>query len=585
MRAFTVYLLTLILFAVGCEQINGEPYLEPDPSRVEGDFFAPDRVLNVEVELAESDWDALRFQTRTISDILGGDCLGSPHDDVFSFFPASITVDGEQFDEVAIRKKGFLGSLSFEKPSLKVRFDKYIEGQLLGGEMKRLTLNNVQQDASRLNTCLSYQVFAAAGMPSPRCNFATVRVNGENLGLYVHVESIKKAFLRRNFPSDEGNLYEGTLSDFREGWSGTFEKKTNESEDDWSDIEAAVAALGDDGVDGLSALGEIVDLDRFLTFWALEVLVGHWDGYAGNRNNHYLYRELDGRFTFIPWGPDSSFAPLDYPFDEESYPQSVLARGGIAHRLYHEEGSREDYLDRLRSLLDEVWDEERLLGEIDRMSELVQEHALSTGRGEALIDTQRVRDFVEGRRDAILSELDEGTASWPWPLDPPNICWAEQGAVDLEFEARWGTHGAENITQEGEVDVYSYLVGNDELAFATGGATAGYETRPEAAGMATISIGNVQADGTLELLVVRTWPELLDNDYLLYFDEWVTHGYRIVVPPPYNSFEVVGRLGSGTLEFSQAATSDDARVAGRIKASFYALGGAGVGASDSKPGR
>ena len=39
----------------------------------------------------------------------------------------------------------------------------------------------------------------AAGVVAPRCNFATVTVNGQLIGLYVHVESIKKQFVGRHF--------------------------------------------------------------------------------------------------------------------------------------------------------------------------------------------------------------------------------------------------------------------------------------------------------------------------------------------------------------------------------------------------
>ena len=173
--------------------------------------------------------------------------------------------------------------------------------------MKRLTLNNAQQDPSMINTCMAYHIFASAGLPAPRCNFATVAVNGENLGLYVHVESMKTAFLERNFSDPSGNFYEGTVSDFRPEWRGTLQKKTNEAAADWADIDAVVAALQDASPAGLEALAAAIDLDRFFTFWAVEVLIGHWDGYAGNRNNFYIYRESGAPFVFIPWGTDQVF--------------------------------------------------------------------------------------------------------------------------------------------------------------------------------------------------------------------------------------------------------------------------------------
>ena len=266
-----------------------------------------------------------------------------------------MTVDGETHAEVGVRKKGFLGSQSDSKPSLKLRFDKYVDGQTLGGAIERMTLYNSIQSPSMVNTCLSYRVFAAAGNPAPRCNFATVAVNGRNLGLYVHVEEIKKPFLARHFDSAEGNLYEGTVSDFTTDYRGTFEKKTNEGDADWSDIDAVVAALKEPSDDGLRTLSEIEDLDRFLSFWATEVLVGHWDGYAGDRNNYHFYREFDGRFAFIPWGVDDTFHLRDdpNPFDNiGDPPPPVLALTAIPNRLYNDPEWRERYTTRLREILD-----------------------------------------------------------------------------------------------------------------------------------------------------------------------------------------------------------------------------------------
>jgi hypothetical protein len=51
-------------------------------------YFALDHVVDVDIEMASEDWDRLRGETRTLFDILGGDCLGSPQADVFSWFSA-----------------------------------------------------------------------------------------------------------------------------------------------------------------------------------------------------------------------------------------------------------------------------------------------------------------------------------------------------------------------------------------------------------------------------------------------------------------------------------------------------------------
>ena len=153
-------------------------------------------------------------QTRTFEDLMAEIeeyNLSRPFADIYTWFSATVAIDGETHTEVGVRKKGFLGSQSDTKPSLKLRYDKYVDGQSLGGVMERMTLNNSVQDPSMVNTCLAYQglcrrraavVRGAASPPSS--------VNGKDLGLYVHVEEIKKPFLARHFDSTVGNLYEGT---------------------------------------------------------------------------------------------------------------------------------------------------------------------------------------------------------------------------------------------------------------------------------------------------------------------------------------------------------------------------------------
>ena len=502
-------------------------------------YFARDHVLDVAVEMAPEDWDRLRAQTRTLQDILGGDdCLAQPVEDIFTWFEAAVTVDGAAYAEVGVRKKGFFGSLSGEKPSLKLRFDKYVDGRLLGGAIDRMTLNNSLQDASMISTCLAYEVFAAAGLPAPRCNFATVTVNGADLGLYVHVEEIKPPFLARHFASVAGNLYEGTLSDFDPGWRGTFEKKTNEDADDWSDVDAAVAALQDPSPAGLEALDAIVDVDRFLSFWATEVLVGHWDGYAGNRNNYHFYREPDGRFVFIPWGVDAVFETTDVPFDDFESPPSVNAHGVLAHRLYRDEAGRAAYAGRLRELLDAVWDEEELLRSAGELAAVVQAHAPPEAREEAADDAARVRRFILKRRGELLADLEPEPPDWPWPLvDAVDVCWGEGSGVmtfEVAFKTTWGTKDSPNPFETGTITSLA-LDGTDQPP-GTAGATAGLANAEEAAeaGLedgAFLSVMRLAADFSIAGFTVWLPVDLLSAGTELTIGEGGVGGVQWTMPP------------------------------------------------------
>ncbi len=546
---------------------------EADPSDA---YFALDRVLDISIEIAVEDWDTLRHQTRTFEDLIAEIEeyeLSRPFASIYTWFSATVTVDGETHADVGVRKKGFLGSQSDTKPSLKLRFDKYVDDQTLGGVMKRMTLNNSVQDPSMVNTCLSYRVFAAAGSPAPRCNFATVSVNGRDLGLYVHVEEIKKPFLARHFESKDGNLYEGTISDFTPEYRGTIEKKTNEDDDDWSDIDAVVAALQDRSDAGLEALGEIVDLDRFLSFWATEVLIGHWDGYAGNRNNYQFYREPGGRFVFIPWGPDDTFHLEDdpNPFDNISDPPpSVLAAGAIPNRLYNHADWRTKYAARLKEILDAAWDEEELLAAVDETAAIVQHHTVGEASEAAAEDTERVRKFILKRRGEILADLTGEPPDWPEPAYIPAS--AGSGTLEVAFSTTWGTNWSPNALEEGSLD--SLLVNGSPEPVEGVAVLAGHSSEDELALLpqtddhASIVVLSLDDDGALSGMTL-----VLDMKYLA-AGAAVSIGADLIaggvwsVPPGASQPDSFSPFTEGVLELSAGGTTAGDPIVGAFSGVF-----------------
>ena len=552
---------------------------EADPSDA---YFAMDRVLEVSIEIAEDDWDTLRHQTRTFEDLMAEIEryeLSRPFADIYTWVSATVTIDGETHTEVGVRKKGFLGSQSDTKPALKLRYDKFVDDQSLGGVMERMTLNNSIQDPSMINTCLSYQVFAAAGLPSPRCNFATVTVNGKELGLYIHVEEIKAPMLARHFDSAAGNLYEGTVSDFDPVYRGTFEKKTNEDEDDWSDVDAVIAALQDPSDAGLAALGEIVDLDRFLSFWATEVLVGHWDGYTGDRNNYHFYREQDGKFVFIPWGVDDTFHLKDdpNPFDNVSNPPpSVLALTAIPNRLYNTPEWREKYAERLKEILDTAWDDKALLASVDEMAAIVQEHALPADRAKAAEDTERVRKFILKRRGEILADLTPEPPDWPEPEGPDTPADSiTPEAWEMHFETIWGSSKNPNPFEEGEITYLNIDADPpDAMAVITGEARA--EERAILPGVEEpvfISILSIESDGYIAGITLVFPADKLTGGVTLVLGKDAIGGVVWIIPPGSVEPNWFLPLSGARLELVEASGEPGAVISGRF---YGSIGGAPV---------
>jgi spore coat protein H len=152
------------------------------------DLYSQERILEVEVQMSPADFAELRVQTRDPLALLRGDCLAQPFPEAFSYFPADVVVNGQTVEDVGIRKKGFLGSLSESKPGLKIDFAEFVPSQELFGR-KKLTLNNAVADPSLLRQCMTYDLFNKAGIPAPQCGFAHVTVNGEDMGIYVNVET------------------------------------------------------------------------------------------------------------------------------------------------------------------------------------------------------------------------------------------------------------------------------------------------------------------------------------------------------------------------------------------------------------
>jgi len=386
-------------------------------------IYDPTTVIGVEIEMDPNDWETVRNDVRDLSCTEGGPCNAEPCTSTYVWKSATVTLEGEVIENAGIRKKG-MSSVDPEKPSLKIKFDKFVEGQHPFG-MERLTLNNNEADLAFIRQCLGYGIFLAAGSPAPRCNYARVTVNGELIGLYSNLEPIKKRFLARHFDDNDGDLYEsGWSSDFRDEWMGSYEVKTTDTDPDRTRIAAVAEALDAPDEELLSALEPLVDLEAFATFWALESLIAHGDGYTADHNNSFFYFEPEpGRMYGIPWGMDKCFIPPEYAMPP------VFTTSILPNRLYQLPGGRQLYYDALQRILDEVWDEADLLAEIDRMEALIAPYVdedpwyatasdWSGNPAELAPLIQELRDYVPAKR----AQMEAAIASPPTEVEELADC-------------------------------------------------------------------------------------------------------------------------------------------------------------------
>ena len=350
--------------------------------------------------------------------------------------PVRLTVDGTTADEVGLRLKRGWGQFRplDEKPGFSIETDEFVDG-LTMFDVDRFTLGNAAWDHSFVNEPLVYELYRAAGVPAPRTALARVTVNGETFGLYVMRETYDERLLAQHFADPTGNLYESTGA--HDAPDMGLELRTNKRRDDTSDLAAiveVVATASDE--DYRAAIEELVDVDQLMTYWAIEALTGHHDGYAydlsdpalllgaGDQlwnpypNNFYVYHDpASDRWVFLPHGADMALgmgASGTYdvgPSTPVLLPPKVNAT--IAWRLWQDPTFRTDFVERTRWVLDEIWDVPALIAQADRLAELVRADELTGSRefvtmAEFENSLAERKDFLTRRPELVRAEL----ATW-----------------------------------------------------------------------------------------------------------------------------------------------------------------------------
>lgn len=522
-------------------------------------LFDPGCVLEVDLSIDPGEWDALRVEFVPTIEVIAGDCLAEPHQTAFPVREGSVEVGGQRFDTVGIAKRGFVDTLSDDKPSLALHF----EGAGPAGAATMI-LDNMARDPGLINMCLAMHLMAQGGVPAPRCSFARVTVNGFELGIYAHVEAIDAAFLEREFGDASGALYRAGISDFTTTYQGTW------SGADPSGLDAAIAALetpeGDKGEGLIEALQPHFDLESFYTFWAAEVMIGHWDGYSGARNNTWVYQDpSDGRLRFVPWGIDSAFAtPPELP--EGFLPQHVYATGHLAHRLFATERGSEDYAFAMTELLITVWSEGAILDEIDRMYALLLPFVAEADRPAFADAINAKRSWVEQRQPSIEADLNPEPKPWPW-APRESWCWNDVGEVSATFDTSWGTTGWNFLEGTGTLEVDVVSVDDNQGNVSATAFISQLEGDTE--GQAVVQVISQDPSGLILVIWAIVAPEDIQSGVSLPLDWRSASGSIGYFQPFAEELAIFGLLWEGVLELEEASTLTGEPIVGTLNGRVF----------------
>lgn len=255
-------------------------------------------IVQVTLELSAADRAAMDAEVEAA--LASGD-----ENPEFTYFPAVITVNGARVENVGVRVKGGASVQSWsDKPSLKVKFDAFVDGARYAG-LKRLTLENMAEDPAMCREVLGFHAWREAGMPAPAANFAQVFVSVDGgaaaaYGLYANVEAMDSRWVSRAFEDDGGDLWEAQDSaDFTDRGIGHFSLVTGEG--DAAALDEARDQLQNHEGDFFDAASDVLDMDAFLQFWTMSVAIGNRDGYPFHLNDYFVYLDpAVNRFVFAP---------------------------------------------------------------------------------------------------------------------------------------------------------------------------------------------------------------------------------------------------------------------------------------------
>ena len=366
-QAARLLCITGCLALLVAASVHESPAAEPAAVRSSNpsdELFTRKTVAGIQIEIPEAGLAVLREYNWRQSPAT------SPREDV----RATVREGNTVYTNVAIHLKGSAGSfqpIDSAKPAFTLNFDKFAKGQRFHG-LQKLHLNNSVQDPGYISEIICRELFIKAGIPSPRASHIQVDFNGRGAQFYVLVEGWNKQFLKRHFKNPNGNLYDGGAA---KDITTPIEVQSGENPEDRTRLNDLLAATRESNIATRSKrLADVLDIDQFLSFLAMELLTVHWDGYGMNRNNYRIFHDLDSdRMVFLPHGMDQMFGMW------RSTPQSQITpmmKGVVAKAVMSDPALRRRYLDRMSSLLTNVFDHAAITNRAQELTRRIQPHLL-----------------------------------------------------------------------------------------------------------------------------------------------------------------------------------------------------------------
>ncbi|MEZ4401040.1 MAG: CotH kinase family protein [Kofleriaceae bacterium] len=325
--------------------------------------------------------------------------------------PATLVFDGVTLGQVGLRKKGTSSRRPLSgKASFTVKTNAFVAGQRLDG-LDKLVIDNAIEDPDLVVGHLGYELFRRAGLPAPRTAHATVTFNGVDKGLFVLEEATNRDYLEAQFGDGSGNVYEGPW-DFPKGAAAAElrdEVSEGRTREDLVALTDVVMTTPD--AELAAALEPVLDVDAFLTNYAVEMAAALWDNYAIVAWNFYLFHRADGRFVLLTHGVNWPYWHADMdPFDIHTDPWNAAAPPGyLCDRINQIPALAARYRAALVRVTRDAFDVPALTARIDQVKATLHSRPLAgaslddLARFDAAVPTAEA--FVRDRKAYLVARL------------------------------------------------------------------------------------------------------------------------------------------------------------------------------------
>ena len=314
------------------------------------ELFSSNKLYEIEIKISRSEWKGIR------EDMLKNIKTGN-------YRKADFIFKGENkeilLENVGFRVRGNTTRIipedtegNYHRAHFKVKFNKtfdMIEGTKEEEERSDRRFANLRalnfkwnmdnNDPSQIREIYQYNMLNKSGTNAPKTNSTklTINIDGEKnyFGLYSIIEPVDKSFFTNRYGSDknDGNLFKclyqqydksgkwgpATLEkivtdsypdaigvkDRENGYYPSYDLKTNEDELDVAKIELKefIKNINEkSGVEFKSYMDANFEVDKFLRYQAMNMLLGMPDDYWSMGNNYYLY--FGEKIEFIPYDYD-----------------------------------------------------------------------------------------------------------------------------------------------------------------------------------------------------------------------------------------------------------------------------------------